>query len=270
MTTISSMRTYMYCPRKLYIQENIIQGQIKIHPIYNELKTLKNDLQIILSNNMRKIKKEMDLESIEKILTSKIPTTIETTFNEIVVDDIKLSDEEIDKLYENINNQIYYDIQILTFKTKKAMEILKQDGSSISGMFFPSAMYSYYIKDDKLDLIGVCDKIEIVDGVYYPIIFKNNTPPIRGVWHQDAVELATQALLIEREFDKDVFTGFVEYQKIGERRPVIMDSNIRKEIFKLLQDIEQLTKYDQAPQVKINENKCNICEYKDICLEKKI
>ncbi len=39
-------------------------------------------------------------------------------------------------------------------------------------MFFPNCMYSYLMKDKQLDLVGICDKIEIIDGKYYPISFK--------------------------------------------------------------------------------------------------
>ncbi len=270
MTTISSIKTYMYCPRKLYIQENIAQERTEINPIYNELKTLKKDIEFILSKNMRKIKKEMDIDTIEKILTNNIPKSIETTFDEIIIGKSSISDEKINELYENLNNQFYYEIQILTFKLKRSMELLKKDGNAIADMFFPSSMYSYYIKNVKLNLIGICDKIEIIDGIYYPISFKNNVPPLKGVWHQDAIELATQAILIEQEFDKDVFIGYVEYQKIGERRPVIIDNNMRKNIFTLLHEIDQLKECKQAPKVKINKNKCEICEYNDVCLEKKV
>lgn len=150
------------------------------------------------------------------------------------------------------------------------MRLLKKDGARISEMFFPSSMYSYYIKDDKLDLTGMCDKIEVIDGIYYPISFKNNTPPIKGVWNQDALELAAQALLIEQEFDCDVYVGFVEYQKIGERRPVVMDVNIRKGVFDVLHEMNQLKLMKKAPNVKINKKKCEMCEYANICLEKKV
>ena len=269
MTNISSIKSYMYCPRKQYIQENILQMKTEIHPIYGELKILRNDINSILNKNMRKLKKEMDLDEIEKTLTRKIPKNIENTFDEITSDS-NISNEKIDEIYEDTNNQIYYNIKMLSLKAKRAMELLKKDGIAISDMFFPSSMCSYYMKDNKLDLIGICDKIEIIDGAYYPIIFKNNSPPMKGVWKQDAIELSAHSLLVEREFDCDVFVGFVEYQKIDERRPVIMDVNLRKAIFNILHEINQLKLLKKAPKVKVNENKCKICECRNICLEEKV
>lgn len=270
MTSISSIKTYMYCPRKLYIQENIVQEKIAINPLYNELKTLRTDVNTILNKNIRKIKKEMDLAQIEKILVNNVPGCIENIFDEIVINDTPISDEKISKLYEDTNNQIYYDIQVLCLKTKRTMQLLKKDGGEIADMFFPNSMFSYYMKDNKLDLTGVCDKIEIIDGVYYPISLKNNYPPIKGVWHQDAIEIAAESILIEREFSCDVYVGFVEYQKIGQRRPVVIDTNIRKDIFNIIHDINQIKMLEKAPTVNINDKKCRICEYNEICLEKKV
>lgn len=52
---------------------------------------------------------------------------------------------------------------------------------------------------------------------------------MKGVWDGDAIELIAAALLIENEFDTEVFVGFVDYLKLGgERRVVVMDANLRK------------------------------------------
>ena len=60
----------------------------------------------------------------------------------------------------------------------------------------------------------MCDKIEIIDGKYYPISIKGSNPPIKGVWDQDAIELVAHAILLEEEFETEVFVGFVDYEKI--------------------------------------------------------
>ena len=44
------------------------------------------------------------------------------------------------------------------------MTILDKNAFAIIDMFFPNSMYSYLLKDPQLELIGMCDKIEIIDG----------------------------------------------------------------------------------------------------------
>lgn len=147
------------------------------------------------------------------------------------------------------------------------MNSLEKDGSQIVEMFFPNCMYTYLIRDPQIDLIGVCDKIEIINGHYYPITLKSGNPPIKGVWDQDAIELVAQAILIEQEFDCEVFVGFVDYLKIGDRRPVIIDVGLRKSLFKVINEINEIIKNKRSPKVKINENKCKHCDYEAIALK---
>ena len=149
-------------------------------------------------------------------------------------------------------------MKILALKAKKAMNILDKDGMEIVEMFFPNCMYSYLMKDKQLDLIGICDKIEIIDGKYYPISFKSSKPPLKGTWDSDAIELAANAILIEEEFDTEVFVGFVKYSKIDDKRPVIIDMNLRKGLFSVLNEVKEII-INKKIKVKINEKKCRNC-----------
>ena len=138
---------------------------------------------------------------------------------------------------------------------------------AIIDLFFPNCMYSYLLKDPQLELIGMCDKIEIIDGRYYPVSIKSSNPPIKGVWDQDAVELVAYAILLEEEFDTEVFVGFVDYEKIGDRRPVVMDVNLRKALFEVIREVKEITDNKKLPNVRKNTKKCDKCEYKNICLK---
>lgn len=114
-------------------------------------------------------------------------------------------------------------------------------------------------------MVGVCDKIEIIDGKNYPVLLKSSNPPLKGVWDSDAIELVAYAILIEEEFEKDVYVGFVDYEKIGDRRPVVMDVNIRKEFFDIIREVKEIIDNKKKPNVKKHSKKCEKCEYEDIC-----
>ena len=161
----------------------------------------------------------------------------------------------------------YFKIKITALKTKQAMTILNKNAFAITDMFFPNSMYSYMLKDKSLDLIGICDKIEIVDGNYFPITLKNGNPPLKGVWDQDAIEQVAYAILIEEEFNTEVYVGFVEYEKIGDRRPVVMDVNLRKALFEIIREVKEITENKKLPNVKKTSKKCEKCEYNEICLK---
>lgn len=187
--------------------------------------------------------------------------------------DIRTIEEEIeriDRIQEikmNLKTEIYYNLKILSLKTKKAILLNQKDGSQISELFFPTAMYSYLMRDTQLDIVGTCDKIEIIDGRYFPISIKSSNPPLKGVWDGDAIELIAAALLIENEFDTEVFVGFVDYLKLGERRVVVMDANLRKSFFRILNEIDDIITNEIMPEIKKDNKKCHKCAYNLICTQ---
>ena len=263
MINISSIKTHMYCPMKLYIQNHVDVEENKDYQLAVEIKKLKIDIQDLIQKNMRKIKKEMSLIEIESILSENIDTYIKSTTDAIRSMNLMLEDTQINEIIDDA----YFNIKIMALKVKRAMTILDKNAFEINDMFFPNCMYSYLLKDAQLELIGMCDKIEIIDGKYYPVSIKSSNPPLKGVWDQDAVELVAYAILLEEEFDTEVFVGFVDYEKIGDRRPVVMDVNLRKALFDVIREVKEITDNKILPNVKMNNKKCGKCEYKNICIK---
>ena len=263
MINMSSIKTHMYCPMKLYIENHVDSNKQNDFQLAIELKKLKIDIKDLMQKNLRKIKKEMELEEIEKILSENIDSYIKSSAKSIKAMDLGLDDSQITEIIENSK----FDIKMLALKSKQTMEILKKDGFAINDVFFPNCMYSYLLKDRQLELIGVCDKIEIVDGKYYPVAIKNSNPPLKGIWDQDAIELVAYAILIEEDFDTEVFVGFVDYEKIGERRPVVMDVNLRKGLFEIIKEVREIIDNKKLPNVRKSDKKCENCEYKNICFK---
>ena len=162
-------------------------------------------------------------------------------------------------------NEINLNLKILSLKVSQAMKILDKDGDEVKGLFFPSCMYNYLIRDMGLDLIGVIDKIEVEKGNYFPISLKSSKPPIKGVWDGDLMEVIANGILIEQEFNTYTTVGYVDYLKIGERRAVIIDTDARKGFFKVLTHINRIVEDGEIPNVKTNLKKCEKCEYKELC-----
>ena len=263
MINISSIKTHMYCPMKLYIQTYVDTDENNDYQLAIEIKKLKIDIQDLINKNMRKIKKEMSLTEIENELSENIDIFIESSTKAILNMDLNLETSQINEIIDDT----YFNIKITALKTKQAMSILKKDAFAITDMFFPNCMYSYLLNDPQLELIGMCDKIEIIDGKYYPIAIKSSNPPLKGVWDQDAIELAANAILVEEEFDTEVFVGFIYYEKIADKRPVIMDVNLRKGLFEVIQEVKEITENKKLPNLKITLKKCKNCKYKEICIK---
>lgn len=300
MISVSTIKSYMFCPLKLYFQSNIDEETEDDYFISKTLKDLRMDIQDLLSKNIRHIKKDMNEKEIEKRLAIGISKQVKTTFdiieeineknrnketnNENNPKDLK-KDDEIEFIDENHNqiktahnedeklkelkkeliDEINLNLKILSLKVERTMKVLDKNGDEIKGLFFPTAMQNYLIRDIGLDLIGVIDKIEVEKGNYFPISLKSSNPPINGVWDGDLMEAIANALLIEQEFNTYVTVAYVDYLKIDERRAVIIDTDARKSFFKVLTNVNKIIENGEIPTVKTNLKKCENCEYKELC-----
>ena len=288
MISVSTIKSYMFCPLKLYFQSNIDEDVEEDYFISKTLKDLRIDIQDILHKNLRHIKKDMDEKEIEKRLSIGISNQVKTTFE--IIEEINdkeepdesnlKKDEEIEfideekkeKENDNLNelkreliNEINLNIKILSLKVSQSMKVLDKDGSEIQNLFFPTSMYNYLIRDIGLDLIGVIDKIEVEKGNYFPISLKSSNPPITGVWDGDFMEAIANALLIEQEFNTYVTVAYIDYLKIADRRAIIIDTDARKSFFKVLTSVNKIVENGEIPTVKTNLKKCENCEYKELC-----
>lgn len=288
MISVSTIKSYMFCPLKLYFQSNIDEDVEEDYFISKTLKDLRIDIQDILHKNLRHIKKDMDENEIEKRLSIGISNQVKTTF-EIIEEindkeetdesnlkkdeDIEFIDEEkkeeendsLKELKKELINEINLNIKILSLKVSQSMKVLDKDGSEIQNLFFPTSMYNYLIRDIGLDLIGVIDKIEVEKGNYFPISLKSSNPPINGVWDGDFMEAIANALLIEQEFNTYVTVAYIDYLKIADRRAVIIDTDARKSFFKVLTSVNKIVENGEIPTVKTGLKKCENCEYKELC-----
>ena len=293
MISVSTIKSYMFCPLKLYFQSNIDESE-EDYFISKTLKDLRIDIQDILHKNLRHIKKDMDETEIEKRLAIGINNQIKTTFE--IIEEIneknkeeeegeqpkkddeiefidqeeeeeleKEEDDELNKLKKELINEINLNLKILSLKVSQSMKVLDKDGSEIQNLFFPTSMYNYLIRDIGLDLIGIIDKIEVEKGNYFPISLKSSNPPINGVWDGDFMEAIANALLIEQEFNTYVTVAYVDYLKIANRRAVIIDTDARKSFFKVLTNVNKIVENGEIPTVKTGLKKCENCEYKELC-----
>lgn len=288
MISVSTIKSYMFCPLKLYFQSNIDEDVEEDYFISKTLKDLRIDIQDILHKNLRHIKKDMDEKEIEKRLSIGISNQVKTTFEiieeindkeeidesnlkkdeEIEFIDEEKKDDENDNLKElkkELINEINLNIKILSLKVAQSMKVLDKDGHEIQNLFFPTSMYNYLIRDIGLDLIGVIDKIEVEKGNYFPISLKSSNPPITGVWDGDFMEAIANALLIEQEFNTYVTVAYIDYLKIADRRAIIIDTDARKSFFKVLTSVNKIVENGEIPTVKTGLKKCENCEYKELC-----
>lgn len=263
---VSSITEYLYCPLKLYLKyhldlENNYNEELKEINHLKIIRNLKMDFQNMIKKNLWKVKNDMNVSEISEILFQDIPYILKQSLEGYEFE----NETEKNLLYNELENDLKVENTILALKIHRMLIKTKRDPAQIAEMIFPPALQGYLIRDKNLEMSGAVDKIEIIDGKYYPISRKSKNPPLRGIWDSDAIEIAAYSLLIEREFDTEVLVGFVDYENIGDRRPVIVDSELKEGLFIVLDAIREIINQGELPEVNINPKKCEKCSFLEIC-----
>lgn len=166
MISISSIRAYMFCPLKLYLEQNFDEKKENDILLHKTIKELRIDLQDLFQRNLRRLKKEMDLSEIEENLSKNIEEYIKNSINILENSENKNKEQfeknieekvespneinetnKIDEMKREIQDEVYFNMKILALKAQKAMRINEKDGSQIAELFFPTSMYSYLMRD---------------------------------------------------------------------------------------------------------------------------
>lgn len=96
MISVSTIKSYMFCPLKLYFQTNIDEESNEDYLTSKTLKDLRIDIQDLFNKNLRYVKKDMEIDEIEKRLSIGIHNQIKATFDII---------EEINEKNKNNNHE---------------------------------------------------------------------------------------------------------------------------------------------------------------------
>lgn len=265
-TPISSINEYLYCPLKLYLKQcteiketNPNKQKYQLHGKIRKqiLKEYRNSVK----KNFRIIQNDMNASEISQTIYQDVPYILRK-----VIHEYKLNPSKEAEFMENLQSDLKYQNTILALEIDQIMNNGHTDPDYLSEALFPPAIENYIIKNQELGLTGLIDRIEVIDGNYYPIKQKNNKGPLRGVWDGDAIELAAYSVLLEYEFDTEILVGFINYGTIYDKRPVVINSKLREKLQKVLKSIISLKK-GILPQINVNLKKCEACDYYKTCNE---
>lgn len=265
MISVSSISEFVYCPARMYlnhIQENNAQTCEMMHG--KLIHEVRRGYEEITKQNMWRIKENIRLEDIFSIIFEEVPQFIEKVSNKYS-DNYEMDHSILKHIRVDLEDDLKLESQFLSLKIKKILNKTSKRGSEIAELFFPQSLLEFSLENKELNLRGKIDKIEVISGIYYPVEVKTGIPPSKGVWLADALQIAAYAVLMDYELNKEVLVGFVDYIKICERRPVVINSILHQKLFGVLDDINIMFEKQEVPEFKLNKNKCEKCEYMDIC-----
>lgn len=265
MINVSSISEYMYCPMKTYIryteQRKIQTAAMVKGKLTHEIRRGFDELS---KRNIWSVDEKMDVKDIFETLFEDVPEFVESKTERyqrtgLISLDIK------EKICRDLEEDLKLESWFLTLKTYKILKKTGKSGSDVLDMLFPPLLTEFSIEDPELNLRGQLDRIEIVDGSYYPVEIKSGLPPLKGVWKSDALQIGAYAILMEHEFNRAIPLGFVEYTGACQRRPVLVSIDLREEVLNVLEDIKSMLTDGNIPELTQNPKKCAKCDFSDSC-----
>lgn len=269
MLSVSALSTYLYCQRKLFLQqvmgifepkkEATIRGTIR-HEIYEGINKREEDI-------VKHIKSKLSLEEIRIVYNHAYRTLIKE-----VIDKYKKNLEKFnispDELHEQLS-EIIGDESIN--RSKNIYGFIERNnvfGEELWQKLTPKIRTEYRIISKKLEITGIIDQLEVYENFIVPVELKTGSCPSDGVWPSHRIQLAAYALLIEEHFNIKVKEGVINYLDAKIKRHIIFNPYHKAEIVDMISLVKELIDAKSPPDIEKNENKCSKCGIRNICHDK--
>ncbi|MFL2061118.1 CRISPR-associated protein Cas4 [Marinilactibacillus psychrotolerans] len=134
---------------------------------------------------------------------------------------------------------------------------------------------SMHVQSKELRITGICDVVELIkdkDGVFIPklndvfrvipIEYKRGKPKKDNI---DILQLTAQAICLEEMLLCEIDKGYIYYNEIRNRQEIEFTDQLRGEVRKTIQQMQELYSKKHTPKVKTG-SWCKNCSLQNICL----
>ncbi len=266
MLSVTHLSSYLYCQRKLYLQEilgiyeppkeALVRGSIR-HQTYEHINLAEEEL-------VKSIKEGTTAEDLKNKYHQK--------HRKILLNIIKKNKEKL-KQFDILPHNLFKEVWPLILSESETRVMVVNNfiqqhnifGEELWKKLTPKIESELRIESEALGLKGIIDQIEIYDNGFVPIELKTGKSPKQGIWPSHKIQLIAYALLIEDKFKTEVKEGFVHYLDTKEKRHISMNQFMRVEIRDLIKKVNELFDSTKIPDFEKNQNKCSCCGLKNDC-----
>ena len=265
MISVSALTSYLYCPRKLYLNYVLgISGFPRKEAVYGTVKHkvieyVNNQEQAIVSS----VSQGMDDESIGQLYRS--------AYYNALLSALDSAKQELKRLKIR-KKEVFDDVwpSIMGEASLRASNVasfaLKHNvfGAGLWSALTPKYVSEYSVSSSRLGLTGRIDKVARHGKKLVPLELKSGKHPSSGLWPNHRVQLAAYIMML-REKCPSLSEGYVEYIDSGEKRKLVMNDFMEEEIISLIGKVKALFRSKELPPKVKNEAKCRNCGIREQC-----
>jgi len=271
MISVTSLSSYMYCARKLFIEQVLgirsklpkdamIKGSIR-HSVYEKI-NLSNEAII------KSIDKK-DFEFVFELYKARLMRILKQTIvaNKGGLASIKLP---LTDFFRQIKPLIENEAEHRAGKIFEFMEKTGFLGQELWENLMPKIKPEYRVSSEKLGFRGIIDELEIHTDFFVPNELKTGKTPEEGVWPGHKIQVGAYAMLLEEKFDVPVKKAVVRYLDSNTSREVSINPFLKQEILEIAEKVNLMLKSAEIPDFADSENKCKSCDLKDVCFDENL
>lgn len=270
MIPVTALSSYLYCQRKLFIEkvlkirveipkEALIKGSIR-HSVYENINKAQEELVKSITAK--------DWNFIFEIYKSKyikiLKKAIVNNKHQLRAIEIPLTDFFRDTKPMIENEAEYRARNIFDFVKKTGFF-----GDLLWENLTPKVKPEYRISSSSLGMRGIIDELQVYEHFFVPVEYKTGKMPKEGVWPGHKIQVGAYALLLEETFGVQITKAVVRYLDTNTTRDVLINPFLKDEVKELINKVNSMLNSAEIPDFTDNENKCNACDLKDVCYDKK-
>lgn len=255
---ITDITEYLYCPRKVYLKivkgikappnKKMILGMLR-HKVFDVFN--KNESSLVSG-----IKSKLQEKEIEKLYDDLLNEIIKETLilNKNLVNNFQINEKDFSHSVKETSNP---EIKLRVDSVAKALS-LGFFGKELWRNLKPKYLTEFKIESPELGLRGRVDRIKFSEEIL-PVERKTR----EKIFESDKIQLAGYALLLENEFGKPISQGIIEI--MGKQETVLLDEELKNKVLDIAEKIRNLK--DETAFTPSNFSKCENCEFRQDCEE---
>jgi len=253
---VSDLNRFEYCPRIIYLT-SVLKAEPKL--TMEQVRGLvghyvRKELSFRQARVLGKVKSPGELDGLLHRELDSLISDVPFIYRE------KWSGE-CDRILPEVRVEVYKELAFLKDKLGFLLEELGFDKALRTVTPWKT---EYSIRSEVLGLNGRVDKVMREEHLI-PIEIKTGSPS-EGVWEGDRIQVCAYCMLLEERFKENVPSGFVEYTRVQEKRPVMASEKLRRSVIYTRDEVHEIME-GKVPDVCPHGNgrKCESCSLKDVC-----
>ena len=265
MISVTTLSSYLYCPRKLYLEkvlkivkppkEVLVKGSIR-HKTYDGINKAEEEL----------------VKSIDKSDLSYISTIFKKEYSQILRKvlinnrrELATVNLDLSETFKKVWPMILSESRVRANNIFSFVQKFNIFGNQLWDSLTPKIKSEQWLQSENIELRGIVDQVQIYEGEIVPYELKTGKMPLQGVWPGHKIQIGAYMMLLQESTNMKISRGVIRYLDAQTEREIIFNPFLRDEVLDLRDKTRQILSSDELPPIINNKSKCKACELREKC-----